>query len=325
MRSLGEIVKQQDRPFVWLPGELPFFATSRDLLQVACSIEDRIVAHRVEENVPVFRETIKIVPGVTAEASSSSKGPDPKLPAPAETSSHEAIAHPSDADSEGGPEWVRAELSRARSIEHRLAHFPKSTQCPECRIAKCYKKRVNKKREYELLERGLPPVTEFGERVALDFIVLSKTADAKTEHYVLMIRDEWSGFAQGVPMATREGDKILGHLKKFLGPKVSTHTLVCKADAAKEFQYVAEQLGAFYEPTLERSWPHNARLERDIRTFQESVRATHLAAGFSAYPSLWTATVQYCSVALGRAWTQPDVVPPEGERALTRLEAASDN
>ena len=103
----------------------------------------------------------------------------------------------SDADSEGGVEWIRAEMKRARSIEHhRLAHFPKSSQCQDCRIAKCYKKRVAKKREYELLERGLDPVTSFGERVALDFIVVGKTAESKTDHYVLMIRDEWSGFRE---------------------------------------------------------------------------------------------------------------------------------
>ena len=54
----------------------------------------------------------------------------------------------------------------------------------------------NKKREYELLERGLDPVTSFGERVALDFIVVGKTAESKTDHYVLMIRDEWSGFRE---------------------------------------------------------------------------------------------------------------------------------
>ena len=160
--------------------------------------------------------------------------------------------HASDADSEGGVDWVRAGLQRARSVEHRLAHFPKSSQCLDCKSAKCYKKRVAKKREYELLDRGLDPVTGFGERIAIDFIVVGKTAESKTDHYVLMIRDEWSGFLQGIPMFSKDGDLIASHIKKFLGPRSSAHTLVCKADAAKEFEYAAEQLGAFYEPTLER-------------------------------------------------------------------------
>jgi hypothetical protein len=66
-----------------------------------------------------------------------------------------------------------------------------------------------------------------------------------------MIRDEWSGFLEGIPMFSCDGDLIVSHIKKFLGPRVSSNTLVCKADAAKEFQYAAEQLGAYYEPTLE--------------------------------------------------------------------------
>ena len=53
------------------------------------------------------------------------------------------------------------------------------------------------------------------------------------------------------------------------------------------------------------------------------MRATPLAAGFAPYPSLWPITVRYCAVSLALAWTQPDVKPPDGERALTRLEAAS--
>ena len=83
-------------------------------------------------------------------------------------------------------------------------------------------------------------------------------------------------------MFSRDGDMIVSHIKKFLGPRASINTLVCKADAAKEFQDASEQLGAFYEPSIERFWPHNSRLERDIRTFEESVRATHLASGFAA-------------------------------------------
>ena len=167
---MGEIVNQQDKPFIWLPGELPFFAKSSELLQRACWEDDRLTAHRIEENVPIFRENIKIVPGMPSHAESSSvAGPphDPedgsKMGAP---EGSKIRAHESDADSEGGVEWVRAEMRRARSIEHRLAHFPKSNQCLDCRIAKCYKKRVVKKREYELLERGLDPVTSFGERIA---------------------------------------------------------------------------------------------------------------------------------------------------------------
>ena len=145
------------------------------------------MAHRAEENVPIFRENIKIVPGMPGEAKGSKTDtPDSVVPSfePDEGSKSGAKegskieAPASDADSEGGVEWITAEIKRAQSIEHRLAHFPKSSQCLDCKIAKCYK-RVSKKREYELLDRGLDPVKAFGERIAVDFIVVCKTAESK--------------------------------------------------------------------------------------------------------------------------------------------------
>ena len=49
-----------------MPNELPFFAESVEKLQIAC-IGQRLVADRVDENVPVFRETIQI-PGSASKA-----------------------------------------------------------------------------------------------------------------------------------------------------------------------------------------------------------------------------------------------------------------
>ena len=58
-RSLGEIVSS-GRPFVWLPGELPYFAESGNDLQVKCRGR-KLIADRIEENVPVFKESIQIL------------------------------------------------------------------------------------------------------------------------------------------------------------------------------------------------------------------------------------------------------------------------
>ena len=49
-----------------------FLCKSSELLQIACSEDDRLTAHRIEENVPIFRENIKIVPGMRSHAESSS-------------------------------------------------------------------------------------------------------------------------------------------------------------------------------------------------------------------------------------------------------------
>ena len=100
------------------------------------------MAHRVEENVPIFRENIKIVPGMPGEAKGSKTDtpdsavsilePDEGSKIRSEEGSKigakegSKIGAPaSDADSEGGVEWITAEIKRARSIEHRLADFSK--------------------------------------------------------------------------------------------------------------------------------------------------------------------------------------------------------
>ena len=115
VRSLGEIVNSQDRPFVWMPGQLPYFALSSDRIQVQIADEDCIEANRVEENAPIFRQNIGIVPGMTGEASVSRAPIGEPIPHVESSSSKEPpkVSHDSDADSEGGVEWVRAEMQRA--------------------------------------------------------------------------------------------------------------------------------------------------------------------------------------------------------------------
>ena len=330
VRSLGEIVEQNQRPFVWLPGCLPYFASSAESIQVSCDESERTYAHRIEENVPIFKERIQVVPGLAASASSvPAPAPLALGDAPPVRAPPEPTDHPSDADSEGGVDEMSEELKRARSVEHRLAHFPKSLHCPACKIAKCYRKRIVRYREDPLADRGLDPVTSFGERIAVDFIVVSRSAELTpkrptAEHYVLVIRDEFSGFLQGTPVTSRDSAKVAAQIRKFLGPRAATKTIVCKADNAKEFETAAAELGILLETSLENYFPHNASLERDVRTYQEAVRATHIAAGFTMFPELWTVTCQYVSVSLALSRAQPENADEVEEAAKpTRFEAIS--
>ena len=64
-----------------------------------------------------------------------------------------------------------------------------------------------------------------------------------------------------------------------------------KSDQAHEFQASCSQLGFQHEPTLENRWPHNARLERELRTIEEITRAVHLQAGFHLFQDLWPLSV----------------------------------
>ena len=58
------------------------------------------------------------------------------------------------------------------------------------------------------------------------------------------------------------------------------------SDAADEFEAAAEEKGWISSSSLPNRFPHNAQLEREIRTFQEGVRSSFLEAGFSIRPEL---------------------------------------
>lgn len=68
VRSLGKIVQNDNKPFVWLPGELPFFADSIDSVQIVADESQIIRADRVEDGVPIFSESVDAAKGSYALA-----------------------------------------------------------------------------------------------------------------------------------------------------------------------------------------------------------------------------------------------------------------
>jgi hypothetical protein len=66
--SIGQVVNESGLPFIWVPGELPFFAKPGSL-KWSCAKTNRINASRVYQNVPMFEFEISIVPGLPAKLS----------------------------------------------------------------------------------------------------------------------------------------------------------------------------------------------------------------------------------------------------------------
>ena len=58
VRSLGQIVGS-GKPFVWLPGQLPFFGLDVNAVQLAADSERLFVADKVDDHVPIFSETMQ--------------------------------------------------------------------------------------------------------------------------------------------------------------------------------------------------------------------------------------------------------------------------
>lgn len=53
VRSLGQIV-ESGKPFVWLPGQLPFFGFDEQAVQLAADSERIHVADKVDDHAPIF-------------------------------------------------------------------------------------------------------------------------------------------------------------------------------------------------------------------------------------------------------------------------------
>jgi len=134
-----------------------------------------------------------------------------------------------------------------------------------------YRRRVTRKRHDPLEAKGhLEEVTEFGQRLASDFIIVSKSHKNDKESVVLVIRDEYSGYLAAYPCAKRTSEVIVKSMLAFLRPSFHAHpTTMCKTDNAPEFMSACTTLGFVHEPSLARRWPHNSviaqwsvRLER---------------------------------------------------------------
>ena len=153
-------------------------------------------------------------------------------------------------------------IRQASSIEHKLTHMLKNPCREVCQRSRMYKQRVTKKHLDPLADRGgLPPTTQFGERIATDYIIPPKKDPA-----VHVIRDEYSG-AIRVFVGARAADKAAQNLLTFVGARYKElPSVLCKSDDAKELIAAVTQIGWVHEGSLENRFPHNAQLEREIRT-----------------------------------------------------------
>ena len=171
VRSLGKIVQDDGKPFVWIPGELPFFGMSKDSVQVVAGKNQVIHANRVEERVPIFSEAVNVSHYTYALAAGDidALAESHDLPLPA-VALHDADGdHSSDADVEGEEpiDRMRRLVAEANSIEHKLLHFPKNPACSICSRSRMYRKKVRRFRPNPLEDRGAhEPTTAFGQRIA---------------------------------------------------------------------------------------------------------------------------------------------------------------
>ena len=172
-----------------------------------------------------------------------------------------------------------------------------------------YQRRTTKKREEPLVDRGnLEPVDKFGQRLATDYIVPTRSDSPSVQ----VIRDEFSGLLRAY-VGKRTTENAARNLLQFVGSAASDlPNVLVKTDCDRSLTAAISQVGWAQEPTLQNRWPHNAQLERHIRTLEETTRASHLGAGFHLLQDLWPISVAYAANAL-------NIVKWKGEQTFYEL------
>ena len=216
---------------------------------------------------------------------------------------------PKDDSEDKVPERVVKLRDQAMTVEHRLFHFPKNPFCDVCNQARMLSRRVRRKPRDHDEEPDPLEASEFGEVIAADHIHVFRSpddSDALDKTYVVLcLRDKYTGLFAAYPGTDRSTASIVSSLRKFVGRRICSKPVTLVSDAADEFVAAAEEMGWISSPSLPNRFPHNAQLEREIRTFQEGVRASFLEAGFSIRPELWPIACRYGSMALNLTLPSP--------------------
>ena len=230
--SLGDLINRQNYAFVWMPGALPFLVNNTNRLSVKCPLKNRLYADRIEDNVPIFSDSLAFGPKAQAEAAkvpglpSSSEGPGGSHPVVPDANDEgenvdvpmslsECLAEdpPADGPADDGFIHVRSMSKRALMLEaaspmHLSSHFPHNPYCQICCISHLRAKRYARTLPGE--DSGLPKPTGPNQWITTDSIIVeSRHSDmarvSSSGHTVIhTIRDMYSGMPLAVPMRAKD-------------------------------------------------------------------------------------------------------------------------
>jgi hypothetical protein len=202
------------------------------------------------------------------------------------------------------PQQIRDLRAEALSAKHLCSHLPKNPYCDVCMIGKMLNKRSDNNPDHRADVRpdGLPVPQKFAELMMTDTLILAKgERDAGKafggERVAQVVKDSYSGLRQVYPQTAKSSELIQRSFRRFTGPThVGRTNVVIKSDAAPEIASAVVDLGWLPESSVANSWPHNAQLERDIRTMKEAAKCMMLQSGFDH--GLWPIALEYAGTCL---------------------------
>ena len=186
----------------------------------------------------------------------------------------------------------------AKSIEHLTLHDRKNPFCEHCLRGRMLKRYARSHREEaEEAEKAYEEPSEFGFLIEADHMFPSDESQAyEGEKTALLILDRFTGLGMVYPSRDRSEESCYNAMKHFGGHRLNGNTnVVFKSDAATELTNAASRLCWTLSPSVARTWPHNARTEREIRSIKETCRPSHLQAGFTK--RMWPISVTYTAKA----------------------------
>ena len=186
----------------------------------------------------------------------------------------------------------------AKSLEHMTLHDRKNPFCEHCCRGRMLRRYAHRFRpEPEDADAAYERPSEFGRIIEADTVFPAvESRGMGGEHCALVVRDRFSGVSIAYPQSSRDEDSNYESLKHFAGYPLSgrTDTIFC-SDNAQELTNAASRLCWVIDSSAPNYWPHNAHLERDVRTIKELSRPSHIQAGF--HKKLWPLTIDYVSKA----------------------------
>ncbi|CAE7661277.1 unnamed protein product [Symbiodinium sp. CCMP2592] len=314
---IGDQVNSKGKAFLWLPdgsGQAkPFFVEDTDSLRVHCPTANRRYADELHQNVPIFKEIIRIshMPASADSPEPASAASDPEPPCAAVDAPGEEAVEVEEDDARTKDERLK---EIARSVEHQLTHIPKNKFCKTCMRSK----------QDALPARALPiehSLTDgeasesFGDRLHVDHVIVAKGRMDRNlfglhgERVFLVAVDDHTGFMLAYPSRSKSSGDSAKALRHFIGRR---NAVELHSDNSLELEAAADELKLVHPTTI--PYRHTSIINRRIRTLEDVSRCALCQAG--QVKSLWPLAVQYAATALslGEPWEALHGAPFSGNK-----------
>ena len=174
---------------------------------------------------------------------------------------------------------VKSKFSVPPSARHnKFTHFPLDKNCEICKLVKCTRAAC---KAGTVPERdGLPPATQFGDRLTADHKSLADDQSARNgARYALIIQDEYTKWIQAYATKTRSHEEVVLAFSRFM--PLNTKPRHVYVDNAPELLKALEEMRWNHDTSTPHRPETNGVAERAVRRVKEGTSAILLQSGLT--------------------------------------------